>query len=185
MSLNDSACLPELFSAIAGQRTILRLFQPADITAEYISWLNDPAVTQFSNQRFSYHTAESCAQDLAGFEDKGVLFLKIERKADGVFVGTMTAYYHPQHRTVDMGIMVGRRSEWGNGLGQDAWNTLLDWLLSQYCVRKVTAGTMRCNLSMVRLMERSGMLFEAAIPRQELLDGAPQDLLFFGKFSGH
>lgn len=185
MSLNDSACLPELFTVIAGQRTILRLFQPADITAEYIGWLNDPVVTQFSNQRFFYHTAESCAQYVAEFVGSGNLFLKVEQKADGVCVGTMTAYHHPQHRTVDMGIMVGRRTEWGRGLGQDAWNTLLAWLLGQYCVRKVTAGTMRCNLAMVRLMERSGMSLEAVRPQQELLDGVPQDLLYFGKFSGH
>lgn len=185
MSVNGSASLSELFTEIAGQRTVLRLFQPADITAEYVGWLNDPVVTQFSNQRFFCHTAESCAQYVAGFVGSGNLFLKIEQKADGVCVGTMTAYHHPQHRTVDMGIMVGRRTEWGRGLGQDAWNMLLAWLLGQDCVRKVTAGTMRCNLAMVRLIERSGMLFEAARPQQELLDGVPQDLLYFGKFSGH
>lgn len=185
MSVNDSACLPELITAIAGEKTILRLFQPADITADYVGWLNDPFVTQFSNQRFFCHTAESCAHYLASFVGTGNLFLMIERKVDGVCVGTLTAYHHPQHRTVDMGIMVGRRTEWGRGLGQDAWNTLLTWLLGQYCVRKVTAGTMRCNLAMVRLMERSGMAFEAARPKQELLDGVPQNLLYFGKFSGH
>ena len=81
--------------------------------------------------------------------------------------------------------MVGLRSEWGQGYGQDAWNTLLTWLLDRDCVRKVTAGTMRCNLAMVRLMERSGMSLEAVRPQQELLDGVPQDLLYFGRFSGH
>jgi ribosomal-protein-alanine N-acetyltransferase len=185
MSVIDCACLPEQFTALAGERTILRLFQPADITADYLSWLKDPFVTQFSNQRFFSHTPESCAQYLASFVGTGNLFLNIERKADGVCVGTMTAYHFPQHRTVDVGIMIGRRTEWGRGLGQDAWNTLLAWLLGRYCVRKVTAGTMRCNLPMVRLMERSGMSLEAVRPQQELLDGVPQDLLYFGKFSGH
>lgn len=97
----------------------------------------------------------------------------------------MTAYYSPHHQTVDVGIMVGQSGEWGKGLGQDAWNTLMAWLLAMACVRKVTAGTMRCNVAMLKLMERSGMVLEAVWPQQELLDGVPQDLLYFGKFSGH
>jgi RimJ/RimL family protein N-acetyltransferase len=41
---------------------------------------------------------------------------------------------------------------------------------------------MRCNAPMVKLMERSGMTLEAVRPQQELLDGVPQDMLYFGKF---
>lgn len=185
MSVPNYATLQEQFVPLAGEKTILSLFQSADITIDYVGWLNDPVVVQFSNQRFLDHTPESCARYLASVGCTGNLFLKIERKGDGGCVGTMTAYHSPQHRTVDVGIMVGRRAEWGRGLGQDAWNTLLAWLLDRDCVRKVTAGTMRCNVAMVRMMERSGMSLEAVRPQQELLDGVPQDLLYFGRFSGH
>jgi ribosomal-protein-alanine N-acetyltransferase len=185
VSAADSASLQEQFSPLVGERTVLRQFQPDDITSDYVGWLNDPVVVQFSNQRFLAHTPASCARYIASFGGSGNLFLKIERKRDGTCVGTMTAYHSRQHGTVDVGIMVGRRAEWGRGLGQDAWNTLLVWLLDRDCVRKVTAGTMRCNVAMVRLMERSGMSLEAVRPQQELLDGVPQDLLYFGRFSGH
>jgi ribosomal-protein-alanine N-acetyltransferase len=185
MSVTAPASLQEQFSPLSGEKTVLSQFQTADITSDYVGWLNDPMVVQFSNQRFFAHTPASCARYLASFDGTGSLFLKIERKGDGASVGTMTAYHSLQHRTVDVGIMVGRRTEWGGGLGQDAWNTLLAWLLDRDCVRKVTAGTMRCNVAMVRIMERSGMSLEAVRPQQELLNGVPQDLLYFGRFSGH
>lgn len=170
------------FTRLEGDKTVLTPFAPVDITAEYLSWLNDPEVVKYSNQRFIAHTAESCAKYLDSFAGTGNLFLKILRKSDGAAVGTMTAYYSAPHRTVDVGIMVGNREAWGRGIGQDAWNTLLAWLLAQECVRKLTAGTMRCNGAMVRLMERSGMIHEAVRPQQELFDGVPQDLLYYGKF---
>jgi len=98
-------------------------------------------------------------------------------------VGTITAYVSMPHRTADMGIMIGDRSVWGKGVGQDAWAILLKWLLSHNGVRKVTGGTMRCNQGMVKIMERSGMMLESVRPKQELLNGIPVDLVYYGKFN--
>lgn len=170
------------FARLEGEKTALVPFAAADISADYLGWLNDPEVVKYSNQRFVTHTEESCAKYVGSFAGTGNLFLRILSRSDGSFLGTMTAYYSAPHRTVDVGIMVGNRDAWGKGIGQDAWNTLLAWLLEQDCIRKLTAGTMRCNGAMVRLMERSGMRLEAVRPGQELLDGVPQDLLYYGKF---
>ena len=43
-------------------------------------------------------------------------------------IGTMTAYISVHHGTVDVGIMIGAKSVWGEGYGQDAWNTFVNWL---------------------------------------------------------
>jgi RimJ/RimL family protein N-acetyltransferase len=94
----------------------------------------------------------------------------------------MTAYVSKPHQTVDIGIMVGRRAVWGGGIGQDAWNTLVSWFLRQGSIRKVTAGTMQSNGAMIKIIERSGLLLEAVRPKQELLNGLPQDILYYGKF---
>ena len=50
-------------------------------------------------------------------------------------------------------------------------------------LRKVTAGTMACNLGMVKLMEKCGMTLEATRKAHEMLDGQAVDLLYFAKFS--
>lgn len=170
------------FSTLQGSKVILRPFVADDITSEYVGWLNDPEVVKFSNQRFISHTLESCRHYFESFVGSGNLFVSIRSKVDGQAIGTMTAYASPHHHTMDIGIMIGRRSVWGTGMGQDAWNTLLKWLIDERRIRKVTAGTMRCNAPMIKVIERSGMKLEAIRVLQELLDGIPQDLLYYGKF---
>lgn len=170
------------FTPLTGSKVILRPFAATDITSEYIGWLNDSEVVRYSNQRFVRHTPESCRRYFDGFAGSANLFLSVRSKADDAPVGTMTAYVSPHHQTVDIGILIGRRAVWGTGIGQDAWNTLLGWFLDQRRIRKVTAGAMRCNAAMIKLMERSGMKLEAVRPGQELLDGTPQDMVYYGKF---
>lgn len=170
------------FDSLSGSKVVLRPFESTDITAEYIAWLNDPQVVRYSNQRFVRHTEESCRCYYESFANTANLFVSVRMPGDDLAVGTMTAYVSSQHETVDLGIMIGRRSVWGGGVGQDAWNTLLEWFIVQRRIRKATAGTMRCNQPMIKLMERSGMTLEAMHPKQELLDAVPQDLLYYGKF---
>lgn len=171
--------------SLQGDQVVLRPFSSSDITPDYVTWLNDVRVTRYSNQRFATHTEASCHRYFEGFAGTPNLFLSVRMKADGLPVGTMTAYVSPYHGTADIGIMIGRSSVWGGGVGQDAWNTLLGWLLMQPSIRKVTAGAMSANAAMIRIMERAGMTLEATRCAQELLDGAPQDLLYFAKFSDH
>jgi RimJ/RimL family protein N-acetyltransferase len=99
-------------------------------------------------------------------------------------IGTLTAYRNLHHGTADIGILMGERSVWGQGLGADAFGTLCDWLALQPGVRKLTAGTLAGNQGMVRVAERSGMQLEAVRRAQELVDGQPQDMLHFARFVG-
>lgn len=168
---------------LEGQLVELRPFGVADITQTYVSWLNDPEVVRFSNQRFSVHTAESCARYLAGFAGSPNHFLAIVRRDTVETIGTMTAYISPHHGTADVGILVGCKRIWGGGFGLDAWRTLLQWLLGERGLRKVTAGTLACNEPMLRLMLKSGMHLEATRAAQEIVAGAEQDILYFARFS--
>jgi ribosomal-protein-alanine N-acetyltransferase len=171
-----------MFNNLLGEKVLLRYFEKSDITSEYISWLNDPKVVRYSNQRFICHTEESCLRYIDSFANSPNLLICVQRKNDSMVVGTMTAYVSPHHETVDIGVMIGQRSVWGEGLGQDAWNTLLKWFIEQRRIRKVTAGAMSCNEPMIKLMKRSGMSLEAVRSKQELLDGAPHDILYYCKF---
>lgn len=168
---------------IDGERVALDTFGERDITDAYVGWLNDPEVVRFSNQRFRVHTRESCRAYLASFAGTPNLFLSIRRRSDGAAIGTMTVYHSLPHGVADVGVMIGERSVWGDGYGQDAWNTLLDWLLTQHGVRKVTAGALAGNRGMVRLMERSGMSLEGVRRAQEIVDGEPDDIVLYARFA--
>jgi RimJ/RimL family protein N-acetyltransferase len=167
---------------LLGSKVRLDTFVGTDLVDAYIGWLNDPEVVRFSNQRFRVHTHASCRAYLRSFEGTPNHFLSLKTR-DGTAIGTMTVYRSMPHGTADVGIMVGERSHWNGGYGQDGWDTLLDWLLTQQGIRKATAGTLAPNKGMVRLMERSGMVLEGTRRAQEIVEGVPHDILLYAKFA--
>lgn len=170
--------LPEL----QAKRLVLRPFGAADITPAYIGWLNDVRVTRFSNQRFRKHDAASSQAYLTTFINSDNLFVSIRGRTDDNAIGTMTAYINRHHQTADIGLLIGDPASWGQGYGQEAWDTLCDWLL-RMGIRKLTAGAAAGNVAMLLIMERSGMQHEATRRGQELIEGAPHDLLYYAKFN--
>lgn len=171
------------FTQLRGAKVTLTRFEPGDITDAYIGWLNDAEVTRFSNQRFRTHSRASCEAYLASFQDTPNLFLSIRDAGSGEAIGTMTAYANTHHGTCDVGIMIGARHVWGGGYGQEAWDLLIDWLISDAGIRKLTAGCLAANGAMVRLMERSGMQPDGVRKDQEIVEGEPVDIVHYAKFA--
>lgn len=168
---------------LKGLKVLLTVLEESDITDTYIDWLNDPEVVRFSNQRFVMHDRASCLEYLASFAGTDNLFLNVRRLDNQQAIGTITAYVSKNHGTADVGILIGEKYVWGQGYGQDAWNTLTNWLIEQDIIRKITAGTLSCNRGMITLMERSEMTLEAVRYAQEVVDGQPEDILLYAKFS--
>jgi ribosomal-protein-alanine N-acetyltransferase len=174
------ALLPK--EGLVGELTRLLPFKKSDITSAYISWLNDPLVVRFSNQRFKFHTKESSHGYLVSFQESDNLFISIRSLSGDEAVGTMTVYAVKQHGTADIGILIGNKSNWGKGYGLDAWKTLSDWLISTCNIRKITAGTLDKNIGMKKIFEHSGMHQEGSRIAQELVDGIPMDVIYFARF---
>jgi [ribosomal protein S5]-alanine N-acetyltransferase len=172
-----------MFESLESTKVSLRPFREQDITDAYISWLNDARVVRFSNQRFRQHDRGSCVRYLQSFAGTDNLFLSIRRKDPDQAIGTLTAYIARPHATADVGIMIGDANVWGLGYGQDAWNAITAWLLESGGIRKLTAGTLACNVGMLKLMERSGMHMEAVRRQQEVVEGRLEDVLYFAKFA--
>lgn len=157
-------------------------FEASDITDTYLTWLNDPLVVQFSNQRFRRHDAVSSRAYLASFEGTDNLFLSIQGLAGEGTIGTLTIYAAMPHSTADIGILIGDTRVWGKGYGLDAWTTASNWLIASCRVRKVTGGTLSGNVGMKTIFERSGMHMEGMRRAQELVEGVPMDVLYYARF---
>jgi [ribosomal protein S5]-alanine N-acetyltransferase len=170
------------FLPLQGTRLLLRTMRSSDITPELVAWLNDPAVVRFSNQRFLRHTLDSCHRYLQGFECGPNLYLSARLRATDQAVGTLTVYRNPHHGTADVGILMGERSLWGQGLGLEAFALLADALAAEPGLRKLTCGMVADNRAMVSVAQRAGFVQEAVRRGQELVDGQPADLLHFARF---
>lgn len=164
---------------LTGSRVQLRSFTCDNLNDKYLGWLQNFELMQFSNQRFLKHSFESCRAYFASFLNTENLFLAIYHEDN--FIGTMTAYRSFEHSTADIGLLISSEVH-GKGLGKDAWATLMAHLLSTG-TRKVTGGTVRCNVAMVKIMEGCGMQSDGVRVGQELIKGEAQDILHFAKFA--
>lgn len=168
---------------LSDPRVVIRNFNRSDITNDYISWLNDGEVVKFSGQRFLSHDQTSALRYLDSFAGTSNLFLSITDSVSGESIGTLTVYRQINHGLADVGIMIGNRQFWGQGLGLASWNLVISFLINELEIRKVTAGTIRSNKPMLAIMEHSGMKCEAVLPSQQLLNGEPEDVFLYAKYS--
>jgi [ribosomal protein S5]-alanine N-acetyltransferase len=167
---------------LQGRRVVLRPMQPGDITPTHLGWLQDAEVVRYSNQRFVQHTQESCLAYLRGFEGSPNHYLSVRLAESDQPIGTLTAYVNQHHGTADIGILMGERSVWGQGLGLEAFGLLADWLAQQSGMRKLSCGTLSCNRAMLKIAQRAGFTREAVRVAQELVDGVPADIVYFARF---
>lgn len=165
-----------------GARVCVRAMQTADITPSHVAWLNDPEVVRLSNQRFVHHTLESSLLYHAGFAGSAHVYASVRLAASDQAIGTLTAYRSMHHGTADIGILMGERKVWGQGLGLEAFALLADWLAEQPGLRKLTCGTLASNRGMLKIAERAGFEREAIRVGQELVDGHPTDIVLFARF---
>ncbi len=164
-------------------RLRLEPFAEKHLTETYVSWLNDPEVTRFSEQRFRIHTLQSCREYASAVAASADELWAIVIDADARHIGNIVAHIDMNHRVTDIGIMVGERPVWGQGFGYEAWDRVVSHLLQERAMRKVTAGTLACNKAMLSIMQRSGMVEEGRRIRQQIVDGKEVDVIYFGRFA--
>ena len=167
---------------IVGNKACLRPFQKSDICNTYVSWLNDPEVVKYSNQRFLHHTIETSFNYLKSFRDTNNFFMAIEDRVTKELYGSITAYKQIYHSVAHIGLLIGNKKSWGKGVGFEAWTLMMNFLFTQCNVRKVTGGSLEVNAAMIRIMEKSIMTHEATKKNHELFNNKPVDVLYFCKF---
>ena len=157
-------------------------FEARHLGERYVSWLNDPEVVRYSEQRHRSHDLESCRRYFESFAASPDYFLAITSDTHG-HVGNIGASVDVPNGVVDLSILVGERKVWGTGVASGAWTTVVQALLGRPSIRKVTAGTMSVNEPMLRLMARSGMAVEGVRKRQFAWEGTEVDMVYAARFA--
>lgn len=169
---------PELISS----RLALKPYTASLVTFQHISWLTNPEVMKYSEQRHVEHTERTQHIYLNSFgEGEYIWLLSVKPENTLKDIGTLTAYVDKHNNTANMGILIGEQSAWGRGYGIEAWQCVMHWLFEQIKVRKIECGTMLDNRAMRRIAHKSKMVVEGVQPQHFLLDGKPHDLLLYGR----
>lgn len=149
------------------------------ITEKYVSWLNDPIVVRFSEQRHRIHTLDSCQAYFDSFKSTDNHFLSITSKNQELaHIGNITVIVDIANSIIDISIMIGDKRAWGKSLGLKAWIGVQSYFLNNLNFRKVTAGTMAENKAMLSIIKRSGMQIDCVRPRLMLWEGQEVDMVY-------
>lgn len=159
-------------------RLELAPFSEEFLTDKYVSWLNDPSVVRFSEQRFSKHNIDSCRAYLNSYKGTPNLFWAIVSKiSEEGHIGNINSIIDERNSTADIGIIIGEKRVWRKGYGFEAFNSVVDFLFTEKRVRKVTAGTIVLNHAMLSLMDRMGMEDDGRRAKHLLFEGMEVDVV--------
>lgn len=153
------------------------------LTDRYVGWLNDPQVVRFSEQRHLLHSMETCSAYLAQMQHSDGLFLAIHVESSEIgHIGNISVAIDKPNLSADLSIMIGEKRAWGHGYASLAWSVVIQYLIEDAGMRRVTAGTMEVNEPMIRLMQRSAMQIDCVRPRHFLWEGREVGLVTGSRF---
>jgi RimJ/RimL family protein N-acetyltransferase len=170
------------FKQIKYQGVKIVQFTKKNITDEYISWLNNKNLMQFSEQSFKNHTKKTCLNYLRTFKRTSNLFLAIKDVAKNQHIGNMTVYYNKNYKTAEISLLIGPQRYQGKGFGTLAWILICKFLFKKMNVRKISGGTLSANKSMLKIFKKSGMSYEARRRKHALINGIEKDLIIYSIF---
>ena len=132
-------------------------FSKEFISNDYINWLNDSKLMQYSEQRHKVHTKKSCEDYYESFSNsKNILFAVLNKK-NKEHIGNINAYIDIENKLADIGIIIGKT---GCGYGYLAWMEMINILFYKKHIRKITAGAMAINKPIIKIFIKSGMKYE-------------------------
>ncbi len=170
---------------IQTDRLIIKRFTTEYLTQSYVDWLNDKEIVKYSDQRFVPHSLASCKQYCESFYESSNEFWVVLAKAENELkhIGNITTYSDKNHGLVDISIMIGEKSLWGQGFGLEAWNGMCNYLLGINSTRKITAGTLEVNIPMLKIFEKAGMVKDGFRKKNCLFEGTSVDMIYYAMFS--
>ena len=131
----------------------------------FVGWLNDPEVVKYSENRHLEHSFESQMEYWSELEAEPVRYFFIKTKQGGksAIIGCASANYDDFNLSSDISIMIGDKNYWKKGLGKEAFGAMIE-NERLHGIKRVTAGMMDSNISMIRTALACGMKTEAVIP---------------------
>lgn len=167
---------------ITANNTNLKLYRFSEdfISDQYVSWLNNKELMRYSRQRRTAHTKESCLAYLKAFDGSPNHFFAVVDTIDNRHVGNISVYIDVYTNIADIAIVMGERQANGKGYGKQAWGLTMAYLFESLNIRKITAGTMACNIGMIKVAQHWGMQQEAQLRQQDIYEGSPVDVVKFG-----
>lgn len=150
-------------------RLLLRRVSADDVSALYETYAADPEVTTFLSwptHQSPAETQEFVDHALATWEDGSEFIWVLVPHDHGRPIGAVGAV--PGPHGVEIGYVLGQQW-WGRGLMAEAVTAVMEWLQQQPGIYRIWAYCAAVHERSARVLERSGMSYEALLRRWVVL----------------
>ncbi|MCD4743181.1 MAG: GNAT family N-acetyltransferase [Desulfobacteraceae bacterium] len=173
----------KLCEKIKTERLLIVPFSQQYLTSRYVGWLNNFELMRYSEQRHKTHTLESCEFYLHSFNNTPNMFWAVEETMNGLgHIGNINAYIDIHNKIADVGILIGETDAQGFGYGYEAFKGIADYIFANLGIRKLTAGTVSANSSMIKLMKKMKMIEDGVRRRHYLIEEKEVDVVHMALF---
>ncbi len=162
---------------IQGQRVHMVRFERQHLDdPAYYAWLRDSEVVRYIGrdellEGIPFFEVEDYVEHL--WANENCLFLAVYHSESDTFIGTakinFSSEFGRRNDIGDVGIMIGARNFWSQGLATDVLRTLSKFAFDELGARKLFAGAMSLNVAVIKAFLRIGY-FEEGRLRQQLFD---------------
>ncbi len=141
---------------------LIRPFAPPDITASYITALNDPKVVQFTGAQFVKWNKKNLKAYVTYANQKGKsVLLGIFLKTDERHIGNIRLFnFDLNHRRVELGIMIFDKGQWKKGYATEALNLVCDFVFEKLNLHRICADYYSVNKASARMFQKAGFKVE-------------------------
>jgi len=167
---------------IEGDRIYLREVRPSDVNEDYYRWMNDSEVTQYLESRFYPNSLERLREYVASkLANHDIVFLAIVLKDDHRHIGNIKLEpINWIHRSAEVGIIIGDKSNWGKGYATEAIQLVVDYAFHKFNLHKITAGCYANNQGSLKAFGKAGFKVEGVRKEQFLWNGQYVDAVLLG-----
>ena len=147
---------------IRGERTFLRAGERSDI-ASFVHWLSDGETTSFLSMRAPMSVAmeEKWFDGMVERQGKDQFHFVICLLEDGRPIGTLSLFAIDwTNGNAGIGISIGAKELWGQGLGTDAMNALVDFGFGMLRLERLWLEVYDFNKRARRSYDKSGFTLE-------------------------
>ena len=164
---------------IYGEKVRLRAVQREDLD-NFMGWVNDPEVGEHISFVFPMSRAEEeqWIERVVSGDDHNSQVLVVQI-FDGTYLGNIGLHQIDQRvGRATLGIVIGKKEEWGKGYGTDALCALLDFSFNTLNLQKVDLMVKENNERAIHLYRKCGFNEVGRLPRHEYRGGKYIDMLW-------
>lgn len=168
---------------ISGERIRLRAVERDDLP-RFVTWFQDPEV----RAGISLFLPLSLAEEEAWYEDmlkkdpiEHTLAIDVQEGEKWTHVGACGFLdYEPRFQHIELGVVVGDRSFWDQGIGTDVVRTLLRHAFKTLNLNRVVLQVFETNLRAIQVYKKIGFVEEGRLRQHHFLDGRYIDVIIMG-----